>query len=245
MTTGNDLSLTISRASFEEPDSSGETSLRGCLNLASSGSHRYEFFVIQQVLRRVDGAILSVDNSEHEDFLCGGETLSLDFSFPYIQAKTLGSSPHVRLKTEVIGCAAAYGQFDPIKLNEGNPGLYGLSNSFTLGGQDLKIESISAAVAPADEEGDVRLEIRALVHNNSSTFIPRLALKGRAIANGGREIDSQSAEEAIGPWEKKILEFSFYSIKQNRIRDLAISTEMTAFKAVSRLDVEHEIQTRI
>jgi len=245
MSTINDFKAKIERIHFDEPDSYGEGCLHGCINLTGSGSHQYELFIIQQVLRSGNGSVLSISTCEHEDFLGSGDSLMIDFDLGYTPSLCKRSTPCVHLLTEIFGCSAAYGQFDPIQLNDANPGTYGLSNGFTLGGPDLAIESVSASVGPADEDGDVRLEVRALVYNQSNFFIPRLAFKARAIANGGREIDNQSTDEAIGPWERRLIELSFYSIKQNRLRDLCISAEMTAFKAVSHVVAEHQIEVRM
>ena len=235
------LSATIRSASLREPDSDGDTRLEGSLVLSSASDECLELFITKQLLRGADGAVLSASTDEREDALDSGDELQLDLDSGYLKASLLNGTPNPLLQVQVLGCTSNYIQLKPVQLGDGTPGLYGWHQP-TQTGSSVIIESLAVSVGTVDDDGDVRFEIRALVHNQSDQYVPRIAVKARAMATGGREIDSSSTEEKLRPSETKVIELCFYSIKQNRLRGLAISTEATVFASSSSARCESEIE---
>jgi len=240
MTFNHSLSAKVERCSLREPDSDGDTRLEGNLVVKTNNDQVLEFFITQQVLRGSDGAILSSSRDEIEDSLEAGEELSIDLDSGYFKASAFGDSSKANIYIEVLGCKADYAQLPSVNLGDGDPGLYGWNHAIHLG-SDVIIESLSAGVKPIDDDGEVCVELRALVYNSSKRQVPRFVLKARAIAEGGREIDDQSTDEAIAPGERKLVEFSFCSIKANRMKGLSIAIDATSFTIQGKANTNSEI----
>lgn len=235
------LSATIRSASLSEPDSDGDTRLEGSLVLSSTSDQCLELFITKQLLRGADGALLSASTDEREDVLDSGDELQLDLDSGYVKASLLNGTTNPLLQVEVLGCTSNFIQLKPVQLGDGIPGLYGWHKPTQIGSSVI-IESLAVGIGAVDDDGDVRIEIRALVHNQSDQYVPRIAVKARAMATGGREIDDSSTEERLRPWETKAIELTFYSIKQNRLRGLSISPEATVFTSSSSVRCESEIE---
>lgn len=235
------LSATIRSASLREPDSDGDTRLEGSLVLNSASDQFLELFITKQILRGADGAVLSASTDEREDALDSGDELQLDLDSGYFKASLMNGTTNPLLQVEVLGCTSNYIQLKSVQLGDGSPGLYGWHQPTQIG-PSVCIESLAVGIGAVDDDGDVRIEIRALVHNLSDQYVPRIAVKARAMANGGREIDDSSTEEKLRPWETKSVELSFYSIKQNRLRGLSISADATVFTSSSSARCESEIK---
>jgi len=228
MTLEHSLSATVERSSLREPDSDGDTRLEGHIIVKTNKDQVLELFITQQVLRGSDGAVVSSSKDEREDSLEPGEELRIDLDSGYFKATAFSDSSKANIDIEILGCKADFAQLPTVGLGDGLPGLYGWNHAIRLG-SDVIVESLAVGVKPADDDGDVRVELRALVYNSSMHQVPRFTFKARAIAAGGREIDDQSTYEVIAPGERKVVEVSFYSIKANRMRGLSIATDATAF----------------
>lgn len=242
MTANQPLNATIENASLREPDSDGDTRLDGTLMLKSECEQCLELFMTKQVLLGHDGAVLAASKDEREDSLSAGDELNLDLDSGYFKASVLNGSSSARIQVEISGCSADYAKLKVVQLGDGDPGLYGWYEPVDLGSSVI-IESLAVSIGVVDDDGDVRIELRALVHNRSDEYVPRLSIKACAMAAGGREIDDSSTEEMLRPWETKSVELSFYSIKQNRLRGLSIATEATVFSTLCRANIESNIDT--
>jgi hypothetical protein len=240
MSSNHSLIATIKDASLREPDSDGDTRLEGNLLLETTCDHVLELFIAQQLLLGSDGAVLSVSNDEREDSLEAGDKLSLDLDSGYLKASSLGDSTSATIQVELLGCKADYLLLPSVQLGDGVPGLYGWNQAIQLG-SCVTIESLSIAVKPVDDDGDVRIELRALVRNLTDQRIPRFTFKARAVAAGGREIDDRSTEETLAPNEIKAMEVSFYAIKENRMKGLSIAADATAFSIQCRANAKAEV----
>ena len=228
MPTNHSLTASIQEANFREPDGDGDTRLEGSLLIKSTSDQVLELFITQQVVVGSAGTVLSSSKDEREDSLVAGDELSIDLDSGYLKASSLEGSSKANIEIEILGCTANYAQLPQVLLGDGLPGLYGWNQAVQLG-PDLIIETFSVAVKPTDDDGDIRVELRALVRNISDQRIPRFSFKARAVAAGGREIDDSSTDEPLAPGEVKAIEASFYSLKENRMKGLSIATEATAF----------------
>lgn len=236
------LTATIRSVTLRVPDSDGDTRLEGSLVLRSTSDQCLELFITKQLLRGADGAVLSTSTDEREDALDSGDELQLDLDSGYLKASLLHGTDTPLLQVEVLGCTSNYIQLKPVQLGDGTPGLYGWHQPTEIGSCVI-IESLAVGVGPVDDDGDARIDIRALLHNQSDQYVPRLAIKARAIAPGGREIDDSSTEEKLRPWETKAVELSFYSLKQNRLRGLSISSEITVYASHCKAESQSEVRT--
>lgn len=240
MTFNHSLSAKLEGTSLQEPDSDGDTRLEGNIVVKTNNDQTLELFITQQVLRGNDGSILSSSRNEREESLSAGEDLSIDLDSGYFKASSFGDSSKANIYLEVLGCKADYALLPIVQLGDGDPGLYGWNDAIHLG-SNVIIESLSAGVKPKDDDGDVCVELRALVYNTSTRQVPRFTLKARAIAANGREIDDQSTDEVIAPGERKLIEISFYSIKANRMKGLSISIDATSFTIEGKANTNSEI----
>ena len=234
------LTASVESASLRHPDSDGDTCLEGDLVVKTTSNQVLELFITHQVLLGSDGTVLSSSKDEREDSLEAGDELTLKLDSGYLKAAALGDSSRVEVKVEILGCNADYAQFPSVQLGDGLPGLYGWNQIIQLG-TDVIIESLSIAVKPTDDDGDVRIELRLLVRNLSDQRIPRFAFKARAVAAGGREIDDSSTDEVIGPRETKSVEVSFYAIKENRMKGLSIAADATVFTVQCKANATSEV----
>jgi hypothetical protein len=242
MASDQSLTATIESASLREPDSDGDTRLDGTLVLKSACEQCLELFMTKQVLLGHDGTVLATSKDEREDSLDVGDELKLDLDSGYLKASVFKDASSACIQVEVSGCSADYVQLKTVQLGDGEPGLYGWHQPINIG-SDVVIESLAVSIGLVDDDGDVRIELRALVHNKSDQYVPRLSFKARAMAAGNREIDVSSTEEILRPEETKAVELSFYSIKQNRLRGLSISAEATVFTTLCKAKVESIIDT--
>lgn len=242
MTLNHSLSAIFKDPLLRETDSDGDTCIDGSLIIKTLDKQTLDFFIAQCIVRNSDGGIVCSSRDEREDCLSDGEELSIDLNKGYFKANTLGNSAKVRVDVDLLGCKANYAQLPSIHLGDGSPGLYGLNQEISLG-ENITIQSLAVAVKAPDEDGDVRIELRALIRNASTCQIPKFELKARAIGSGGREIDDTYTYETIAPSERKVIELSFYSIKANRMRGLSISADATAFIIQGKGNASCEVST--
>ncbi len=234
------LTASVENTSLRAPDSDGDTRLEGNLVITTTSDQILELFITNQVLLGSDGSILSSSKDEREDSLEAGDELTFDLDSGYLKASALGDSSRFEVQVEILGCKADYAQLASVQLGDGVPGLYGWNHAIRLG-TDVIIESLSIAVKPTDDDGDVRIELRLLVRNLSDQRIPRFAFKARAVTAGGREINDSSTDEVIGPRESKSVEVAFYSIKENRIMGLSIAADATVFTVQCKANATSEV----
>lgn len=242
MSLNHSLSAKLKNPILREPDSDGDTCLEGSLIIKTLDDQTLDFFVTQYVLRNSDGGIVSSSKDEREDSLAGGEELSIDLNSGYFKANTLGNSSAGSIDIELIGCKADYAQLPSIHLGDGAPGLYGWNQEVGLGANVI-IESLAVGVKKPDEDGDVRIELRALVCNTSALQVPKFELKAKAIASGGREIDDTYTYEAIAPGERRVIELSFSSMKANRMKGLSIAADATSFSVQGKASATCEVRS--
>jgi len=92
----------------------------------------------------------------------------------------------------------------------------------------LLVEAITVVVSPP-EEGESRVNIKALIKNSSGTAISRLVLESAIVGQNGRELDSTSVQAESPMMHSIALEDSFWGIKANRLQGARLRFSLKAY----------------
>ena len=234
------LSVTIQDCSFRDPDGDGDTRLEAPIRLRNLSDNPVALLLTRSWVRTPQGVVLCSNSEEREEPIAPGESSEFEADSGWIRAQLLSGADTAELSVDVLGCRSSFIRLPAVQLGEGQPGLYGSNQPLTpIPG--IVLESLAISVAPADEDGDVRVEVRLLVRNSRDAHLPRIALKVQAVAANGRVLDDSSTEDAIRPDELKLLETSFYSLKENRLKGLEIRSEVTVFSIIDSVTASLQV----
>ena len=236
------LKASIVNPSIRKPDDDGDTRVEAVLRMQNDSENTVDLFLSKLLVFNGHGDLIATNSDDREEPLSPGDSLDLEVDSGYLKAALFSRSDVAKIGIDVAACCSTFTELPQIALGAAVAGLYGM-NAATEIGAGVILESVAVSIGTPDEDGDVRVELRALVRNTTEQFIPRLSFKARAIASNGRELDDSSTEDQIKPSEVRPVELSFYSLKSNRLPGLSIACSTTLYSLIQRTNLEAEVST--
>ena len=132
----------------------------------------------------------------------------------------------------MVSCRCLYKELGSFEISLGSIG--GSSDTVELG-EGFLVQGVSISTGSPDDEGDVMLEIKALVRNTSDSYTPRIRLEGRVKGQNGRELEECSTYgDVMMPSETRLLNASTY-VKKNRLNGSTVELRICLFVAATRV----------
>ena len=216
--------LSIQDFNVSEPDSDGD------MRAEASFTYKNEFKEAQELILSgfhvltSNGLVITSSTDEHEDLVESAGTVVLNASSSYFKDVAAGQS--LRLLLNTVGCRCVYkdiGEFDIL-----HGCVTGTADSLVLD-EGFVVQGISVSAGLPDDDGDIMVEIKALVRNTTSLHTPRIKIEGSVKGQNGRVLDECSTYgESMMPSETRLLGASSY-FKKSRLSGARVSIRMCLF----------------
>ena len=217
-----------------EPDEDGDISFDTELTITNNTDQPVYQIQYKIWLSDPEGATFDVTDSYEDVFLSPGDGYTISSSGRANQRDLLGDSSLILVRG--IGCLA---RRDFRLLGEvpiPGPGESArLKTSLDLdwsSGPLVVLVSRSAT----DEEGDIRLEYKALIENTSTQFLKVVTIKGQLVDAGGVEIQNDETEQEVPPETAVFYSSNFYGAKAGQLDGAKAIFSLKALIPVATFD---------
>ena len=221
------LMLSIQNFSVSEPDSDGDMRAEAAFAYKNDTQEEQELIVSGlQVLG--DGLVIASSTDEHEEQVDPGASVDLEVSSSYF--KDVDSVSSHKLLLSVAGCRCVYKDLGEVEILQN--AITGTAESFELG-EGFLVQGLSVFAGLPDDDGDVTVEIKALVRNTSKLYSPKIRIEGSVKGQNGRQLDDCSTYgDTMMPNEARLLSASSY-FKKSRLSGARVSVRICLFIGTS------------
>jgi hypothetical protein len=221
--------LTVTSATINGPDGDGDVRAEIAIELTNNSDRPIEFIASKTLVFSSEGLLVASDSDDNDDFIEHGETWPRELGSGYFKS-TVAGEQGLEAQVEVLGCACNHHQLGSFALSTGS--IVGLGQNTELG-DGISLRSLTVSVSNPDGDGDVTVEVKALLDNASSTGFPKALLSGK-ITRSGREIeDISNYSDPVPANQLTLLEASSY-LKQRQLSNATIDVRLSLFPVVIR-----------
>jgi hypothetical protein len=221
--------ISIQDFNVSEPDGDGDVRAEASFTYLNVSQHEEDLVISGFHLLTGEGWLITSTSDEHEEPVAPEATIELHASSSYFKNVSTSSC---KLLLDVVSCRCLYKELGSFEILLGSIG--GSSDTVELG-EGFWVQGISISTGDPDDDGDVMLEIKALVRNTSDFYTPRIRLEGRVKGQNGRELEECSTYgDVMMPRETRLLNASTY-VKKNRLNGSTVDLRICLFVATTRL----------
>lgn len=221
--------LSIQNFQISEPDSDGDMRAEASFAYKNESPHPQELIVSGLHVLTSNGLLVTSSMDEHEDSVEPDDAVGLDVSSSYFK-DVFGGKSH-KLLLNVVGCRCIYKDLGEFELLQNS--VTGTPETLELG-DGFQVQGLSVSAGLPDDDGDVMVEIKALIRNTSNFYTPRIKIEGHVKGQNGRQLDDCSTYgDTMMPLESRLLSASTY-FKKNRLSGARVSVRICLFIAASR-----------
>ncbi len=217
-----------------EPDEDGDISFDTELTITNNTDQPVYQIQYKIWLSDPEGATFDVTDSYEDVFLSPGDGYTISSSGRANQRDLLGDCSSILVRG--IGCLA---RRDFRLLGEvpiPGPGESArLKTSLDLGWSSGPLVVLVSRSA-TDEEGDIRLEYKALIENTSTQYLKVVTIKGQLVDAGGVEIQNDETEQEVPPETAVFYSSSFYRAKAGQLDGAKAIFSLKALIPVATFD---------
>jgi len=219
-----------------ETDSDGDVSLNVKYTVTNNTSEDWEYLAVRAQVLRGDGVPLEETRDTQEQTIAAGESNGFE-AYLRFNAKTLGgTSRTATILMSATACGAVIeplDQFDvptqPFEMVELKP--------VQLGDQ-LRLISGSLLKREPDSDGDVSVEVRALVQSLTAQHLLAVTLLAKISDKAMREITDATVTEEVRAGEVCVLSGSGYT-KDKRLKDAKVALSIRAYYPLATGHCQH------
>lgn len=216
--------LSIQDFNVSEPDSDGDMRAEASFTYKNESNEAQELILSGFHVLTSNGLVITSSTDEHEDLVESASAVELNASSSYF--KDVAADQSLRLLLNTVGCRCVYkdiGEFDIL-----HGCVTGTADSLVLD-EGFVVHGISVSAGLPDDDGDIMVEIKALVRNTTSLHTPRIKIEGSVKGQNGRVLDECSTYgESMMPSETRLLEASSY-FKKSRLTGARVSIRICLF----------------
>jgi outer membrane lipoprotein-sorting protein len=217
-----------------EPDEDGDISFDTELTITNNTDQPVYQIQYKIWLSDPEGATFDVTDSYEDVFLSPGDGYTISSSGRANQRDLLGDCSSILVRG--IGCLA---RRDFRLLGEvpiPGPGESArLKTSLDLGWSSGPLVVLVSRSA-TDEEGDIRLEYKALIENTSTQYLKVVTIKGQLVDAGGVEIQNDETEQEVPPETAVFYSSNFYGAKAGQLDGAKAIFSLKALIPVATFD---------
>jgi hypothetical protein len=220
--------LKVISATIEGPDSDDDIRPEVNIEFKNESDRPVEFVSSKTLIFTGDGLLASSDSDENDDYIEPGEIWTGELRCSYFKSKAI-ESKRPKVYIEVLGCACNHHQLSSFELYPGS--LVGLGEKTDLG-DEISLLCLTVSTSVPDDDGDVTVEIKAVLNNASSSGLPKAEISGK-IMRSGREVEEVSNYDPVPAGQLTILEASSY-MKKRQLSSATIDVRLSIFPVVAR-----------
>lgn len=224
------FNVAITTATYQPPDDDGDTRFEIQYCLTNQSNQPIELLLSRLFVLHPSGLLVATTEDETEDMAESGESINATISTWGTSARELDSIPRsAQLLLQVTACSCSYQDLGSIDCPiQGGLGTMMLEPQ---GSNGLRVEAISITTDPPDD-GECRINIKALIRNNSNLSIPKIVFESKMMSASGRQLEDTSSQEEIEANGSIIIEDSFWGIKENRLNSARLHFSLKAFTSL-------------
>lgn len=216
-------------AKLERPDSDGDISPELKIEFKNESERPIEFLSSKVLIFNDNGLLISSSNDENDDFIEPGDIWPGDLSPGYFNSSMVsGETPKGLL--EILGCACNHHELGAFELEPQK--LAGIGERRELG-DGISLVSLTVSVSKPDDDGDLNVEIKALLDNSGSISLPRASLSGKILRSGREVEDLSNYSDPVPAGQMTVLEVSSY-VKKRQISGASIEIRLSLFPIIAR-----------
>jgi len=225
-----------------ETDSDGDVSLSVKYTVTNNTSEDWDYLVIRAQVLRGDGVPLEETRDTQEQMIAAGESNEFE-AYLRFNAKTLGgTSRTATVLMSANACGAVIeplDQFDvptqPFEMVELKPAQLG---------DQLRLISGSLLKREPDSDGDVSVEVKALVQSLTAQHLPAVTLLAKINDKAMREIMDATVTEEVRPGEVCVLS-GYGNAKDKRLKDAKAALSIRVYYPLATGHCQHaEVEIR-
>lgn len=224
------FAVEIKNATYIPPDEDGDTRYEVEYSLTNRSKSPIELLLSRLFVLHPSGLLVATTEDETEDMADVGESINATISTWGTPSTELDGDPgSAQLLLQISACSCIYEDLGSVDCPEQGGYITLKPESTTNSG--LQVEAITVSTDPPDD-GESRINIKALIRNNSDSAIPKLALQTKLISASGRELEETSSQEEVEANGTVLIEDSFWGIKEGRLTSSRMQFALKAFSAL-------------
>lgn len=221
--------IKILSAILEKPDGDGDISPEIKIEFKNESERPIEYLSSKVLILNKNGLLISSNNDENDDFIEPGEIWPGDLSTGYFNSSSInGEMPKGLL--EILGCACNHHELGVFELEPQN--LAGIGEKRELG-DGISLVSLTVTVSKPDDDGDLNVEIKALLDNSSLVSLPRASLSGKILRSGREVEDLSNYSDPIPAGQMTVIEVSSY-LKKRQLSGASVDIRLSLFPIIAR-----------
>ena len=221
--------LQILNHTVSEPDSDNDSRVEGTIRFQNNSDNEQELITVSLRVLNQKGFLLSSSFEEYDEHIGPGEEWETEFSSSYFKNYTIESG--ATLQADAVGSSCTYKDLGchPIPSN----GIAGHGGVIDLGG-GFFLQGLAIIAGEPDDDGEINVEIKALLRNTSASYSPRVKIEARVLGSSGREVeDCSNYGDTILPYENKMISASACS-KKSRLNGASMEAKISLFVVSQR-----------
>jgi hypothetical protein len=228
--TSPSFDVSITTATYQPPDDDGDTRFEAQYCLTNQSNQPIELLLSRLFVLHRSGLLVATTEDETEDMADSGESIHASISTWGTSARDLDANPSTsQLLLQITACSCIYQDLGSIHCPD--QGGLATMRPEPQASNGLTIAAISVTTDPPDD-GECRINIKALIRNNSNLSIPKIVLETKLMTASGRELEDTNSQEELEANGEILIEDSFWGIKENRLNSSRLHFSLKAFASL-------------
>ena len=220
----------VNSATYQAVDEDGETRYSTEFTAINRSPKPVELILSRLMVLHPAGLLVASTEDETEDLAENGESINVSISTWGTQVNELDGNPKLaNLLIHTTACSCTFKEIGLISVPD--PGLINSLTPDCGSSAELSIDNVSIRTEDPDD-GECRVQIKAIVRNNTNLPVPRCILETKLLGANGRELDSTSSQDEIAAHSTALIEDSFWGVKENRLNGAQLQLSIKAFTAL-------------
>ena len=207
-----DCPVTFQEVSAEGPNEDNELRITVKYQITNDTEKDWEYFEVQTKLLSASGQIVEESNDTQEQAVSAGESADFESSFWGIKQAALGGNPEqAHIVVTATACGFAQQELGEVDIPETAYDPVALKPAKV--GDVVQLVGGSLWKTPVDDDKECHVEVKALVQNLTSHYLPQVKVIAEVTDKSGREVTDAGGSGEIRPgalsaingsgWEKE------------------------------------------
>jgi len=232
--------MKVTEFTYRNPDSDGDIQLKGSVLLENKTDFDVEYVTVScTVLNHAGVTVGGTRNEEDSEFISAKSSGEVDLNLGWSYHKDFfdGKPKKMKALVEVTMYKREFMKVGTIEIPSSTNSLNMLKKDVSIGGM-VEIRGVSVLRKQNDDDGEVKLEIKAGFRNISDTYIDRAQLDARIMDQRDAEVSSDTRYESLPSKSSWLCEPSFWGVKPGKIKNAEIVLSASIFVPIGTFTAE-------
>ena len=231
--------MKINKFTYTKPDSDGDVRLEGSAVFENKTDFDAEYVVISTTVLNHAGVTVAGQKREEENAFVsskGSEEMDIDFGWNLHEDFLDGKSDKISALVTATMYKREFVKVGSIEVPANQNSLNMFKKDVSLGGM-VEVRGVSV-LRKKDEDGEIKLEIRAGFRNVSDSYIDRAQLTTKLIDQRDAEIDESLEYQSMPSKSSWIAEPSFWGVKPGKVKNAELKLSASIFVPIGTFTAE-------